>query len=328
MSSGVGAEAVRRALDALGPLGGKVVPNADLGAMTTYRVGGPALILVTASSVADLLVVAAAVRSSGMDVLVVGRGSNLLVSDRGFPGLAVCLDPAAFGAVSIEGQLVQAGAAVALPVLARQTVDAGLTGLEWAVGVPGSVGGGIRMNAGGHGSDMAQSMSSCQIVDLAGAGPGPEVRSRASMDYTYRHSSVGPLEVVVAATFELAPGDPDVGRETIREIVRWRRDHQPGGQNAGSVFTNPPGDSAGRIIDSAGLKGRRYKTAVVSSKHANFIQADPDGSADDVYELIRQVQAEVANIHGIQLQTEVRTIGFGAEPSTGGRGLGRNGGAG
>ncbi|HWE56137.1 MAG TPA: UDP-N-acetylmuramate dehydrogenase [Acidimicrobiales bacterium] len=310
-------DAVATAGQRLRPLGNRVVAGGPIGPLTTYRVGGAAAWRVTAGSAADLDVVATAVAASGLPVLVVGRGSNLLVSDAGFPGIAVILDPAAFGAVSIDGDRVAAGAAVALPALARQTVEAGLTGFEWAVGVPGSVGGGVRMNAGGHGSDMAHHLVSASVFDLH-AGTGREM-ALSDLEYRYRDSTIGPGHVVIEARLALTPGDADEGRETIRQIVRWRREHQPGGQNAGSVFTNPPGDSAGRLIDAAGAKGHRRGTAMVSPKHANFIQADPDGSADDVYRLMGEVRAMVRHHSGVDLHHEVRLIGF--EPSSRGSGF-------
>jgi UDP-N-acetylmuramate dehydrogenase len=308
------APAVQQARRVLSPLGGRVVPGGSLGALTTYRVGGAAAILVTVRDPKELAVVSDAVATSGLDVLVVGRGSNLLVADAGFPGVAVLLDPETFGSVTVEGTGVRAGAAVALPALARQSVEAGLSGLEWAVGVPGSVGGGVRMNAGGHGSDMAATLVSARVHDLK-VGRAVEV-DRAGLAYGYRRSSITAHQVVLEATFGLEAGDPEVGRATIRQIVRWRREHQPGGQNAGSVFTNPPGDSAGRLIEAAGLKGRRQGTAVVSTKHANFIQADSGGSADDIFALMGLVGRTVLDRFGIDLQHEVRLIGFPRKPST------------
>ncbi len=304
------------ALAILQSLGERSVRDGALGPLTTYRVGGPASILVTVRSIDDLSLVKTALVQSGLPVLIVGRGSNLLVSDRGFPGIAVILDPSAFSEVSVERTSVRAGAALPLPSLARQSVEAGLTGLEWGVGVPGSVGGAVRMNAGGHGSDVAHHLESATLVDLMGEGV-PESVPLERMEFAYRHSAVTPGRVVIAACFGLSAGDPEDGRRTIREIVRWRREHQPGGQNAGSVFTNPPGTSAGWLIDSAGLKGRRWRSAEVSSKHANFIQADPGGSADDVYGLIQLVRAEVQRHHGIELQPEVRLIGFAPSTSSG-----------
>jgi UDP-N-acetylmuramate dehydrogenase len=311
--------AVALALDRLGPLGPRAVRSGPIGPLTTYRVGGAAAVLVTAFGAADLDAVASAVRDSGLDVLVVGRGSNLLVSDAGFPGIAVILDADRYSGIDVDEAGVRAAAAVALPMLARRTVEAGLTGLEWAVGVPGSVGGGVRMNAGGHGSDMSATLRCARIHDLR-TGEAAEV-ALAHLDYGYRHSAVLAHHVVTEAEFALAPGDVETGRETIRQIVRWRREHQPGGQNAGSVFTNPPGDSAGRLIEAAGLKGRRLRTAMVSAKHANFIQADPDGSADDVRDLMGLVRAQVGQRLGVDLRPEVRLIGFPDEPSSRGSGL-------
>jgi UDP-N-acetylmuramate dehydrogenase len=304
-----GHAALNAVIEKLACLGGRVRTDAPLGALTTYRVGGKAAVLVTAAGIPDLEAVAQVLAPAGVPVLIVGRGSNLLVADSGFAGVAVMLDPAGFGDVTVAGDTVRAGGAVALPALARQSVEAGLTGLEWAVGVPGSVGGGIRMNAGGHGSDMAHTMISCDLVDLAGA-PAVLTRPLDEMDYGYRRSSVRQSEVVVSAVFGLRPGEREDCRRTIREIVGWRREHQPGGQNAGSVFTNPPGDSAGRLVDAAGLKARRWRSAMVSPKHANFIQADAGGRADDVFHLMGIVRAEVEEATGVRLEPEVRLVGF------------------
>jgi UDP-N-acetylmuramate dehydrogenase len=292
-------------------LGTRARRDAPLGARTTYRVGGPAALAAVAEDEAALCELGEALAGSGVPVLVLGGGSNLLVSDRGFCGLVVELG-AGFDAVAVEGTTVRAGAATSLPVLARRTAAAGLTGLEWAVGVPGSVGGAIRMNAGGHGSDTATTLVAYRWVDLAAAQV--HAGDASHLAHGYRTSRVRASDVVTEGTFELAPGDPEQGAAAITEIVRWRREHQPGGSNAGSVFTNPPGDSAGRLIDRCGLKGTRVGTAVVSVKHANFIQADPGGSADDVRRLIELVQARVAEETGVTLATEVRLVGFDPGP--------------
>ena len=167
------------------------------------------------------------------------------------------------------------------------------------------------MNAGGHGSDMASCVRRWSFVDLSG-GPDGE-RDVGELAYGYRRSSVLEHHVVVAATFGLAAGDRAASEAAIAEIVRWRRANQPGGQNAGSVFTNPEGDSAGRLIEACGLKGRRLGSAQVSTKHANFIQADPDGSAGDVRRLIELIREAVARQTGVELHTEVRLIGFGTD---------------
>jgi UDP-N-acetylmuramate dehydrogenase len=229
------------------------------------------------------------------------------VAHAGFPGLAVALGEG-FAEVTIDGTAVHAGAGAALPVVARRTVTAGLTGFEWAVGVPGSVGGAVRMNAGGHGSDVAASLVGVRVVDLRTGEDG--VVPASSLDLGYRRSAVEPHQLVMAADLALAVGDVEQGTRELADIVAWRRANQPGGPNAGSVFTNPEGDSAGRLIDAAGAKGLRVGTASVSTKHANFIQADDGGRADDVLELMLVVIERVRAATGVQLHPETRLIGF------------------
>jgi UDP-N-acetylmuramate dehydrogenase len=288
----------------LGPVAQRDRP---LGALTTYRVGGPAALFVEVPDEAGLLAVAEGCAGRDIPVLVLGRGSNLLVADRGFEGLVVSLG-AGFETLDIEGRQVRAGAALSLPVLARRTAAAGLSGLEWAVGVPGSVGGAVRMNAGGHGSDTAATLVGYRWVDLK---TGSVTESPASrLEPGYRHTTLAVTDVVVCAEHELVPGDPVRGAAEIADIVRWRRSNQPGGSNAGSVFANPEGDSAGRLIEACGLKGFRVGTAAVSTKHANFIQADPGGSAEDVLALMAHVRTTVADVTGVVLRPEVRLIGF------------------
>jgi len=240
--------------------------------------------------------------------LVVGKGSNLLVADAGFDGVAVHLGGGWAGIDIGPGPRLRAGAAAGLPVVARRSVDAGLTGFEWAVGVPGSVGGAVAMNAGGHGSDMAACLARYAWLDLASDAGGEDEAGRLAL--SYRNSALRSSQVVLWAELALAPGDRENGRAALAEIVRWRREHQPGGSNAGSVFTNPPGDSAGRLVDAAGLAGLRVGSASVSTKHANFIQADDGGSADDVYELMGRVRLAVAERFGVTLVPEVRLVGF------------------
>jgi len=291
---------------ALGDLARRNVP---IGPLTTYRVGGPASVFCDLASEAELGRAAAVLSGAGPDVplLVIGKGSNLLVADRGWEGVCVRLGEG-FSAIDIDGVDVIAGGSVAYPVLARRTAAAGLTGMEWAVGVPGSVGGAVRMNAGGHGAETKDRLVSAHIVDLAtGADRWLGV---AELDLTYRHSAVTSVQVVASARFRLEAGDADAANERIGEIVRWRRENQPGGQNAGSVFTNPPGDSAGRLIDQAGLKGLRIGTAAVSDKHANFIQADPGGSADDIRRLVSAVHDAVAERLHVDLRIELQMVGW------------------
>ncbi|MFV0523941.1 MAG: UDP-N-acetylmuramate dehydrogenase [Acidimicrobiales bacterium] len=297
-------------------LGSRARRGAPLAPMCTDRVGGPAGVLVEAERTEDLVDLAAALADlteARVPTLVVGRGSNLLVADRGFPGVVVHLGPG-FDRIEVDrrggeptGRVVL-GAAVSLPIAARRLASDGVVEFEWAVGVPGSVGGAVRMNAGGHGSDMAASVRSVELFDLTTGEV--TVAGSDELAFGYRTSSVSPSTVVSSAVLERAVGDPDEAGSRISEIVRWRRRHQPGGQNAGSVFTNPPGESAGRLIDAAGLKGFRVGTAEVSTKHANFIQADADGSADDVHRLIREVRRRVADTFGVTLECENRLVGF------------------
>jgi UDP-N-acetylmuramate dehydrogenase len=289
-------------------LGDRARPDVPIGPYTTYRVGGPAALFTTVEDDQQLAELARVVAAAGVPVLVVGMGSNLLVADGGFPGLAVHLGDG-FADIAVEGTTVRAGAAASLPVVARRTARAGLAGFEWAVGVPGSIGGAVRMNAGGHGSDLSASLVRVRVVDLADGEDG--VVPAADLALGYRTSAIGPSQVVVWAELDLAVGDRATAEAEIKEIVRWRREHQPGGPNAGSVFTNPPGDSAGRLIEVAGCKGLRLGSAAVSTKHANFIQADEGGSADDVWALMAEVRSRVLADSGVELHVETRTVGFG-----------------
>lgn len=313
------------ALDSLaGALGQRATRHAAFGARTTYRVGGLAGVLVEVHREDDLVAVHGALAGLGVAVplFVLGEGSNLLVADAGFEGLVVRLG-AGFDWVETGASGVRAGAGAKLPVVARRTAAAGLHGLEWGVGVPGSVGGALRMNAGGHGSDVAAVLSRYRCFDLLTGAAGESGPS--SLALGYRTSSLGAGDVVVWAEFSLEPGERARAEATVAEVVRWRRENQPGGSNAGSVFVNPVGDSAGRLVESAGLKGVRMGTAQVSAKHANFIQADAGGSADDVWRLVEHIRAEVLARTGVALVPEVRMVGF-PDPgegssSTRGRGL-------
>jgi UDP-N-acetylmuramate dehydrogenase len=316
-------DAITAAAEILGDRARRDVP---LGPYTTYGVGGPAALFLDQCGPDDLALAREAVAASGVPVLIVGRGSNLLVADAGFAGLALTLGDDFAAIHRDEGDsLVRAGGGLSLPVLARRTAALGLRGLEWGVGVPGTVGGAVRMNAGGHGSDIAASLKRAWLFDLC-ARPGPSGIAAAGamevvagdLDLGYRHSAVGPTQVVVAAEFALAPGDRAEAEAEISAVVKWRREHQPGGSNAGSVFANPPGDSAGRLIEAAGLRGHRRGSAFVSPKHANFFQVDAGGSADDVRALIEEVRTTVENRFGIVLTLENRLIGFDFSPSSGG----------
>ncbi len=305
---------------ALSFLGDRLERNRPLGPETTYRVGGAAAWFVQVRDPDELASIAAAVaelRRSGADVpvLVLGNGSNLLVADRGFGGLALRLGEE-FATVEIpevgpraSRVVVRAGGATKLPVLAERTVAAGLTGFEWGKGVPGTVGGAVRMNAGGHGSDTAATLLGVRLVDLA-TGEDVEVDA-AALDLGYRTSGLRSEQVVVHADLQLEVAPADDGVSTLRDIVTWRRANQPGGRNAGSVFTNPPGASAGALVDGAGCKGRRIGTAEISPTHANVNIAGQHGSADDVFALMVDVAAEVHRTSGVRLHPETCLIGFG-----------------
>ncbi len=289
--------------------GGRLERDASLAAYSTYRVGGSAAALLAVQSVADLVAVAEVVRRHDLSILVIGNGSNLLVADAGFPGLVLHLgEPFASIRPLLESNTLVAGGAGLLPVAARQTTKAGLSGFEWAVGVPGSVGGAVRMNAGGHGSDVAASLLRVSLFDLLTGELS--VIDAAELGLSYRHSNIAATQLVLEATFQLEAGEVAAGEQELSEIVRWRREHQPGGANGGSVFANPDGYSAGALIDEAGCKGLRVGSAEVSQKHANFIMSSSGGSADDVFDLMVEVHRRVQHDTGISLRPENRLIGF------------------
>ena len=305
-------EAVARELGAL------VVRDVPLAPQTTYRVGGAAALFATPATVDELMRIGEVAAAHGVAVLVVGRGSNLLVADEGFRGLAVSLTELG-GDIDVGERSVLAGSAVALPVLARRVAAMGRSGIEWMVGVPGSVGGAVRMNAGGHGSDVAECLVEADVLDLRLGRRrlvGPE-----SLGLRFRGSAMADHQVVLTARFRVEPAERENVERELAEIVRWRREHQPGGQNAGSVFVNPiPGQlSAGEVIDGLGLRGFRIGSAHVSEKHANFIQADEHGCAADVRAVMEAVRTRVLVATGMLLRSEIRLVGFGdGEPPSSG----------
>ena len=299
-------------------LGPRVRADVPIANLTTYRVGGNAALMFHVESLADLWHVSMVLTQCEIPVTVIGRGSNVLVSDDGFAGLVLTLGDFA-NEVSIPEERgapgsvasVRFGGGVALPVASRQSVAHGLTGFEWAVGVPGSVGGAVRMNAGGHGSDMASNLSSVRLFHLR---KGIDCHVPAlDLGLRFRGSALTDDHIVLSADLHLSwAGSIEEGESRIAEIVRWRREHQPGGQNAGSVFVNPdPGKvSVGELVDQLGLRGLRIGSASISEKHANFIQADEDGKAIDVVRLMAEVKSRVREAHGYELRSEIRLLGF------------------
>ena len=289
--------------------GGRVIEHAPFGARTTYRVGGTVRALVTLSRTGDLDDLGPYVASCKLPIFVLGNGSNLLVAEGEHEVLGLHLS-GEFSQLnwSEDGDdvVVEAGGGLDLPVAARRLSAEGITGFEWAVGVPGTFGGAAVMNAGGHGDDMAASVQAVHTW----SGQGRRTWSMQDLRFAYRSSALGPGDVVTSVVLRLRRGDALDAQATMRDVVRWRREHQPGGANAGSVFRNPPGDYAGRLIEGAGCRSLRVGSAVVSEKHANFIIADPGGSANDVFALIDVVRGRVLQHSGITLQCEHRFLGF------------------
>lgn len=292
--------------------GATVVLGAEFGSKTTYRVGGRCPVFITCTTICALEQVLDFV--SRFPIYVLGNGSNTLVSDSGWPGIVLHL-AGDFEEIRLENNSVRLGAGVSLPTAARQLASKGFSGLEWAVGVPGTVGGAVKMNAGGHGSETSHRLKSAEIFRFSEDGYRMQSLDVEELGLRYRGSNVKNQDVVAFGTFELERSDPEESKRIISEIVSWRREHQPGGQNAGSVFANPKDDSAARLIEIIGLKGFRLNGAQISTRHSNFIQSDPNGSSEDVFELIWLAQQRVERELGVRLRTEIRLVGFDEEKS-------------
>jgi UDP-N-acetylmuramate dehydrogenase len=287
---------------------GLVRREVPLGPLTTYKAGGPAAYFAEVGSSDELIALIESGLTARHPLLVLGRGSNLVVADSGFDGLVIKL-VGQFTVGHVSGTRVEAGGATPLPRLARLAVDAGLLGLEFFVGVPGSVGGAVRQNAGCFGTETKDCLVAAAIVDLV-TGERSE-RDAENLDFAYRHSNVAAEELVISATFRGHRGDPAAGKENMREITRWRKEHQPGGTlNAGSVFKNPPGMAAGELIDSLGLKGMEIGDVAVSQKHANFFVAGPEATSDDIRRLVQAVKDTVFELSGTILEPEIQFVGF------------------
>ena len=283
-----------------------------LAPLTTYGVGGNGACVVKVSSSDQVIAVSEVLRRHpGTETLVMGRGSNLLIADKGFDGVVVVMAPSSTeNAVAVDGDIVEAGGAMLMPVLARRSVGAGRGGLEWCVGIPGTVGGAVRMNAGGHGADMATSVVDATVLSLRS---GQIVRvSAEQLGFYFRGSALSNNHVVLSVRMRTLSQEAATGTAEINAVVSWRREHQPGGRNAGSVFVNPgAGDeSAGALIDSAGLRGFTIGSVSVSEKHANFIQAAEGSTAADIAAVMAHVQSTVEQVHGIRIYSEVCLVGF------------------
>jgi UDP-N-acetylmuramate dehydrogenase len=303
----VAVEAVVRRIEGAGV---SVQRQRPLGQLTTFGIGGAAAAFAeptTTDELAEVLRALDGTSTADVPLLVVGRGSNLLVADAGFPGLAVRLGKG-FARIRREGDDVEAGAAVTMPQLASWTAKQGLTGLEFAAAIPASVGGSVRMNAGAHGGEVASGLLGADLLLAMSA-------ERVTCDPTalglgYRQSSIPDRAVVIAARWRLTTDDPAAIAERLADHRRWRRETQPlRARSCGSTFTNPPGDSAGRLIEAAGMKGLRIGGARVSDKHANFIVVDPGTRAVDVLAVIAEVRRAVLAAGGPRLEPEVRAVG-------------------
>jgi UDP-N-acetylmuramate dehydrogenase len=285
-------------------LGSRLKLNEPMGKHTTIGVGGRARFLALPRSAREVISVIELARSTRARFLVIGRGSNLIVRDGGFDGLIVKLG-GNFAGVKVNARTVSAQAGASLSGLASRMVALGRTGLEFAVGIPGSVGGAVWMNAGAYGGEIAHVLCRMTVIDARGA-----VRTVRPMmgGFTYRTSNLEPGSTVLTASFQCPPGA--VNRKMLR-LSRNRKKTQPlGFRSFGCSFVNPPGEHAGRLIERSGLKGKRIGGAVISDKHANFIlNVGPDTKTSDIEALMRLARREVRKQFGIVLRPEVVIIG-------------------
>jgi UDP-N-acetylmuramate dehydrogenase len=287
--------------------GSRLRVDLPMAPLTTFRIGGPAALYLEPEDDADLAAAAEAIARAHIPFTVLGKGSNVLVDDEGFPGLVLRLGKG-FRWSAREGAALTAGGSMPLPALAGIALRHALTGLAFAVAIPASLGGAVRMNAGAHGGQMSDVVEAVEIFRLS-EGSRASITGRDA-SFGYRHSALPVDAVVVGARLGLAPGDPEEIRSAMDEARRWRRETQPIAEpNCGSVFTNPPGEHAAALIDACGLKGLRVGGASVSTKHANFIVAGPGATARDVRELIEAIRARVGAETGVWLTPEVRAIG-------------------
>ncbi|CAN5729802.1 UDP-N-acetylmuramate dehydrogenase [soil metagenome] len=297
---------------------GTVLADEPLARHTTLRVGGPAAALVRAETPRDLVAIARICAESDRPWLILGRGSNLLVADAGWPGVAVILGRG-FRGVAVAGGadqalgaavLVTAGAAEPMPVLATTVARQRLGGLAFGVAIPGSLGGAVRMNAGAHGHELSEVLVDAEVVRLRDGGAVERLRA-TDLQMRYRRTALPADAVVVRATLRLRRTDAEKLAADMAEMRQWRRTHQPINEpSCGSVFRNPEGDSAGRLIESAGMKHHRVGGAAVSAVHANFITVGSGARADDVHTVIADVRRAVLAKHGVRLDTEVVLAGF------------------
>lgn len=290
-------------------LGIKTSRDEPLARFTTMRVGGRADLYAEVRNLFELRGIVRYARTHDLPLTLLGRGSDVVISDVGIGGLVV---RSAAQQVRIEGDRLIADAGLPMAKAATLAREAGLTGLEFGLAIPGTVGGAVWANAGAHGSDVAGVLVHASVIDPAGDEQAldPTALGLAYRESVLKHTPEGRPAVVTSATFQLAPEDPAVITQRLDGIRRWRQANQPLGMpSAGSSFRNPPGDSAGRLIDSLGLKGLREGGASVSEKHANFLVNDQQGTASDVRRLGERVRALVERATGVRLEWEIVFLG-------------------
>ena len=307
-------DAIATGTDIQRRIGVKTSRDEPLARFTTMRVGGPADLFATVHNAHELRALVRFARTRALPHLVLGRGSDMVIADAGVRGLVIQVR--AEGSRT-DGDHYTAEAGVQMARAATETQRAGLTGLEFGLAIPGTVGGAVLANAGAHESDVASVLESARVLATDGT---ETVVDAAGLGFGYRDSRFKrggapgapgePGDVVIDATFRLIAADPELIKTRLDDIRHWRQAHQPLGlPSAGSVFRNPAGDSAGRLIEAAGLKGTRIGGAVVSEKHANFIVNDQKGTATDVRRLAERVRAEILARDGIELAFEVEFVG-------------------
>jgi UDP-N-acetylmuramate dehydrogenase len=308
--------AVADALDRLDALaverGVELRADVPLAPLTTLRVGGAADRMAAPETLDGLVDVIGLAREAGVPAFLLGKGSDIVVSDSGVRGIVIRVRA---DAATIEGETLTADAGASMTALAKRCAAAGLAGFDWAISIPGTVGGAVWANAGAHGGEMAQVVLGVDILESNGARRRIDA---AECGFAYRESRFKHGEdVILGATIGLQPRDPDAVRALVESHQAQRRATQPlADQNAGSVFRNPPGDHAGRLIEAAGLKGHRIGSARVSELHANFIVTDRGARAADVRALGDRVRETVFDRFGVELRYEIEFIGAwpGAQP--------------
>jgi UDP-N-acetylmuramate dehydrogenase len=280
-----------------------VTENEPLAPHTWYRIGGPARWYVRPRSVEELQEAAKRCAENDVPVYVLGLGANLLVGDQGVDGAVFRLDHDFWRRVKITGNLLEAGAGVDMQRLLLRAVKEGLAGIECLAGIPGTIGGGVRMNAGGKFGDIGAVVTRVNVMDVTGV---LFERTKDDLVFDYRSTNIS-ARFILSATLELEQDDPERIMKRTKEIWMFKRNTQPlNTKNCGCIFKNPRGLSAGALIDQAGLKGFRVGGAEVSDKHANFIIAHPGCRADDVMKLVKIIREKVFDKNEIHLESEVQ----------------------